>query len=64
MTKTCFVINVIILITYIIIYWDVIVDRTKRKKMSVSSKKIFIISVAVGIIALMVSVVNLFELDM
>ena len=38
--------------------------QNKKKKMSVSSKKIFIISVAVGIIALMVSVVNLFELDM
>lgn len=57
MLRICLIINAIIPIVYVTIYWDVI---TKRKEMSVSSKKILVIGVAVGIIALLVKIISIY----
>ena len=57
MLRISLIINAIIPIVYVTLYWDVI---TKRKEMSVSSKKILVIGVAVGIIALLVKIISIY----
>ena len=52
--------NAIIPIVYVIIYRDVITNKTKRKEMSVSSKKILVIGAVVSIIALLVNIISIY----
>ena len=60
MLRICLMINAIIPIVYVILYWNVIINKTKRKEMSVSSKKILVIGAAVSIIALLVNIISIY----
>ena len=53
-------INAIIPIVYVIIYRDDIKDRTKRKEMSVSSKRLLKVGVVISIIALLVNIISIY----
>lgn len=60
MLRICLMINAIIPIVYVIIYRDDIKDRTKRKEMSVSSKRLLKVGVVISIIALLVNIISIY----
>ena len=57
MLRICFVINAIIPIIYVIIYWADVKKRTKGEEISVASKRLLSIGVTISIIALLASII-------